>query len=332
MRELEYKDGQYAQLCSLVDKKPKTIIRRFEKGSNRFYYWKNESGDTIIGSGITSLLKRVMPESPYLTEWKIDKGDWRKELNMAAGYGTILHVLYLDWTQNRFSVKTDYMSTLSKAEEYCEYNGLPVEMPGKDLLAYIKWVEDFKVKPVLMEAMLVSPIVHGNQYAMTIDLLAEMSVFDKVQVQDKNESGELVYFVKGEHKGEPKYHNEEVERRVITNVDFKSNVYGKDSKSFFDAHKYQLIAAKQSVKYNFDIDVEVLANFSPNNWENEPKYTFKQHNITEKDITIFDKYMEMASIQGLFEPHGSKLIINSFDNSYSYAWCSYRDLVSIENK
>jgi len=108
----------------------------------------------------------------------------------------------------------------------------------------------------------------------------------------------------GPNKGLPKIVKETYEVKKTVLVDFKSNPFGKESKSFFDAHMYQLIATKKAMMQNFGIHIEELYNWSPDNWRNEPKYTFHKWNVKPEDEKLFDKFEELAEMQGFMKPDG----------------------------
>ena len=283
---------------------PQHLIRRYDdsKGS-RFYYWIVDE-NIFTGAGITSVLGNVMPESPQVTTWKLSWGDrWKDVLNAASTYGTMMHTIFGEWLVRRFVPEELFIG----ASEHCRKWGKNGDMPKKDLLAFIKFCEDYKVEPLVLEGMLLSPPTNGKQYCQTIDLLCEMTIIEKTKrMVDEG------FFVRGEKKGQPKITEvtDKTEKKIKALVDFKSNFFEKDKKSFFDSHCYQLMAAKKAVKYNFDIDVQEVYNFSPDSWRSEPTYTLKKWNIDNDDELLFGAYINLASLRGLFTPSGKKMVIN----------------------
>ena len=260
--------------------------------------------DIFTGGGITSILSAVMPESKHIVDWKLSHGkNWKEVLNAASEYGTALHVIYGEWLQRKFVPE----ELLDAASEHCRRWGKSGDMPRKDLLAFMKFCEDYKVVPLVIEGMLLSPPTNSKQYCQTIDLLCEITIVEKTKrMVDEG------FFVRGEKKGQPKITEvtDKTEKVITALIDFKSNFDSKDKKSFFDSHCYQLMAAKKAVKYNFDIDVDGIYNFSPDGWQNEPSYTLKKWNIDNDDELLFGAYINLASLRGLFTPSGKKMVIN----------------------
>jgi hypothetical protein len=92
-------------------------------------------------------------------------------------------------------------------------------------------------------------------------------------------------------------------------VDLKSNYFGKDKKSFFDAHLHQLISAKYAMAYNYpNVKVDMMANFSTNGWRTKPSYTFHVWNPSDADYQLFDCYIKIGRLKGLFNPSGSVFV------------------------
>lgn len=301
---------------------PKVKARRFDDTrGNRFYWWQDE-GNVVIGAGITSWLKKVMPESIFLTDWKVKYGkDHNTVLNLTADYGTQLHAMFAHILihgaypeAGMFETARDYLMQLKKWE-----SGIPYDQPEKDVAAFIQWTRDYQVKPLMVEAVLPCHTDRGDWYCMTADLPCELTLTETIEVEE----GVLK---SGPNKGQPKMVKKKVERKITACVDFKSNPFGKDSKSFFDAHKYQLIATKKAMLQNFGIEVDEVYNWSPDNWRTEPKYTFTRWNITDRDEQLFRKYEELAGLTGAFIPSGNIRVFNdkwSAENPDAHLFRSY---------
>lgn len=306
---------------------PKVSLKRFDDGkSNRFYYW-GEGENINIGIGITSLLSQVIPESSFLTDWKLKYGDnWKKVLNEAAEYGTLMHAIYNEWL-----IKNEVPEEMmQKAREMCSRTGKSANMIDKDLLAFIKFTEDYKVKPLVLEGLLRSESVNGQHYALAIDCLCSMTIQDKTKTTV--EDGE---YVRGEKKGEKKYKEvtEVKEKNIIAVIDFKSNSFEKESKSFYESHLYQLIAAKKAVLHNFNLEVDAMFNFAPNAWRTEPTYSLKEWKPTDNDYALFDAYINLACLKGVMSPKGSIFVPPAFNKntkSSDYRIISYRDFIQNE--
>lgn len=307
---------------------PSIFVRRFDSKSNRFYYWQvPQEGKfvTQIGIGITSLLSLCLPESKALTDWKVSQDDYKESMEASASYGTIMHNLVQTWLIEGVVPQ----ELIDEAKAICEANGVSPHTPEKDLLAWILFCEEHEVEPMLMEALLVSPPIDGNNhYCQAIDLLCKLSV--KQTRIELVEDGE---YKSGPRKGEKKIvENKIVEKvRKVACLDWKSNFKGAETKSFYDSHKYQLIAAKRAVEHNYpDVKVDMLLNWSPLGWRTKPNYTLKQWNITERDEALFDNYIRTGLLSGFFWPSGHIFVPPIFTKetkSSDYSLLSYTEYV-----
>lgn len=313
------------------DLKVKKVLRRFDdKGGNRFYWYRNEDGTGRILPGITTWVGAVMPESKFLTDWKIKWGkDWEKVLNATAEYGTVYHMCVEHiLTHNEYPTQ----DLIAKAKEAIAVlksydKSIPMNMIDKNLISFIKFKEDYKIDPILMEAKLVVATSTGHEYALTLDLLCKMTI--KEETTTEVEAG---VYSKGKNKGQVKYEKVKEVKEVtkLALVDFKSNPFNKDSKGFFDSHKYQLIGAKAAVKQNFNSDVDILMNFTPNGWVSKVgDYTQKTWEITEQDENVFNLYQRIAGTTGVFNPKGSIEVFSnaSLNSAEMYTKVSYQDHV-----
>jgi len=212
---------------------------------------------------------------------------------------------------------------------------VPTNMIQKNLISFRKFQEDYKVSPLLIEALLVYDMGNETYYCMTVDLLAEVTYEKKWK-----EEVQVGEFVRGDKKGQPKYENQE-RSEVVTEtvcIDFKSNPFDKEDKSFFDSHKYQLIAAKKAVMQNFDINPVRLMNWSPKSWKGESKlgaYTLHEWKVTNNDYEVFSIYEQLSSRLGHFIPSGmvEDINLNKERASEMYRTFSYTEYVeSLSNE
>lgn len=286
-----------------LDRQPKFIIRRFDDGKgNRFYYWMQD-GTPVIGAGITSILSAVTPESPELTAWKIKHGkDFPRLLNLAAAYGTAMHECIQEWLIYRTISQVNLETAINAAVA----NGQNPKMVHKDIAAFMKFEEDYLIEPLLIEAILPFSTLQGNYGVTAMDFVCKMTIIEKTkeEVQDG-------FYVKGEKKGQPKFvvQTPETKKSLIAAVDFKSNFFEKDKKSFFENHKFQLIAGRRALKENFDLEVNNLYNWAPNNWRTEPSYTLFKWPFDQSDIQMLDLYFMLADIKEAFKPKGMITIV-----------------------
>lgn len=304
--------------------KPRYIVNRFDdKMGNRFYYFFPEK-EVAVAAGITTIVDRVLPneETRRLIKWKEDNPNWRHLLNISSEYGTLEHAVHGDimFKKGIEKAKLDAMQKI-----ITEYGGSH-NMPSKDVLAFLKFQEDYNLRPLLIEAQLVYQDPEtGEWIAMTIDLLAQMSVPVKTKRQVENG-----VYQRGARKGEPKFIDEVTEtikeRTLI--IDFKGNFFDKDSKSFFLSNKIQLQAAKLAVEQNFpEIKVDDVYNYAPVNWRTTPNYTLHKWDLTDLDWKKFNNHMQTAFLYGYHKPEGKMLVTEGFKNSSDYKFLSYKEYV-----
>jgi hypothetical protein len=301
--------------------KPKYYICRFDdKRSNRFYYFK-KGEELIVGAGSTTVFGLVSTERERLNEWKNDHPDWKHLLDISSDYGSQSHIQ----KGNIMFGKGIDLKMLEAMTKLVTDNGGSHNTPAKDMLAFMKFQEDFKLVPLLIEASLAwQDPKTGEWLCQTIDLLAKMTV----TVKTKTQIPDGVY-QRGVNAGQPRFKDvtsvEQIDKILL--IDFKSNFFEKDRKSFFEVHRLQLMAAKLAVEQNFDIKVDDIYNFSENNWRTEPGYTFYKWDITDKDWRVFNAYWELAQAKDINKPEGKMLVTEGFKNSADFKFLSYKEYV-----
>lgn len=295
---------------------PKIKAKRFDDGlGNRFYYFeKNKRVE--VAAGITTVFHSVMPSGREIEKWKELNPNWKELLDKSASYGTTSHELYADIMMNKPitpSLVNDMIKTITSI------GGSP-STPKKDILSFMKWTEDVKLKPLVIEGVLVWTCPNtGAHLAMTIDLLAEAET--TTSYYKTVDDG---VYKRGAKKGQSKTKRVKVTetKKEIVQVDFKSNFFEKDSKKYYDSHKMQLIGAARAVYQNFGIKVDKMFNWSPNNWRKEPTYTYTAWDITQKDIDIWEAYWKLAVLLGKNKPEGS-IFVSNLQNSSDFSFMSY---------
>jgi hypothetical protein len=285
---------------------PKIQLRRFDSRGSRFYYWKDDEG-IKTGIGVTTLLDLSMPENKNLTAWKLRTPNWENVLRLSINYGNLMHELFQTWMWKKCVDK----DVLSAAKDVCEEGGKSQDMPEKDLLAWMSFCEEYEVEPLLIEAMLISPPIQGNNYyCQAIDSLIKLSISETV-VETKDEG----VYKSGPRKGQMKITETKTKTKVrkTAALDWKSNYAGKEFKSFFDSHKFQLMGAKRAIEHNYpDITVDLLINWSPVMWRTQPNYEMKTWGITELDEQRFDNYINTGLLEGYFTPSGNIFVCPEF--------------------
>jgi len=316
---------------------PKIHASRYDdRRGNRFYFFE-ENGGYRSAIGITTLLGKVMPENYFLTQWKLDWGDsWKELLDLTAEFGTYMHIGCAYILQNRAMPDEEYFTEGRKiVKKIMKFESkTPANMLEKNMISFWKFVNDYNIKPLLIEALLVYQTQEGEAYCLTQDVLCEAS-YTKKWKEDVC-VGEIS---RGENKGKPKYEKQERTEEVkeIWCLDFKSNFQFKSEKDFFESHKLQLIGTKKAVEQNFGIVADKLANWSPLGWKTKEKqgaYALKFWDVTDKDEAILRLYEKLAYLQGMFRPSGSVEELDVFANDFDsmYKNYSYIDYVSLLNE
>ena len=306
-----------------IDKlKPLIEASRFDDNrGTRFYYFQKD-GDIKIAAGVTSVIGLVSTERKAIDQWKQDNDNWKELLNSSSDYGTLLHATFADIILGK-GVNIDRLESMRKV---AITSGSSYDMASKDLLSFLKFHEDYQIEPLIIEGILIYHDKENDQYlAMTIDLLAQIKTTKKTKT-----AVEDGVYVRGEKKGQTKYKDvttEEVSEKIVL-IDFKSNFFEKDRKSFYESHKLQLMFAKLAVEQNFDLTVDSLFNLSPGNtWRINPDYTFKEWNITDEDWGVLGAYWQLAIKKGINVPTGKIFVPGAFSASTDYKFLSYEEYV-----
>jgi hypothetical protein len=295
---------------------PPFIVNRFDdKQDNRFYYFKYQE-EIIIAMGVTSAFNKVLIGRENIDRWKDKHPNWRQLLDVSSEYGTAEHILYGGiMLFNKVNEEV-----LAKMKNIAMANGQSQDMPIKDTLAFLKFQEEHQLTPLLIEAQIAWHDSDGNWLAMTIDLLAKMTITEKYAetVQDG-------VWQRGEKKGQPKMVEVKKTRtkEVILLVDFKSNFFEKEEKEFFEAHLMQLIAGARAVEQCFGIKVDGIYNYAPNAWRVRPSYIFYEHKVQDEDVSAFDAYWNLIRVKKLNIPKGQILLNGTFKNSDDFELVSY---------
>ena len=223
-------------------KEPPYKVYQLNSEGHRYYY-RFVDGEPVFYPSVTTLLKQVMPTSPFLIDWIVENGKEgaAEKRDLAASYGTFMHAeferLIINWSY-------DFDEVPGRLTEYMFQNNIPDKVFNewavkirKDVLAFAQFVRDYNVKPLAIEIGLVHPDHH---YAGCIDMPCEMT---------DPKTGDVFTAI----------------------VDFKSG-----RKGFFEEHELQLHLYKDMWEVNFpERPVQRLFNFSPKDWRTKPTYNLK---------------------------------------------------------
>ena len=243
-------------------REPKYRVYRLDSNNYRYYYRFNESGEPEFYPSVTTLLRQVMPTSPFLIQWMIDNGKdaATEKRDLSAAYGTLMH---MEFEKLIISRKYDFDAVPNVVREYMEQNNLPEKFFGdsvmklrKDVLAFAQFIKDYNVKPLAIEIGLVHP---QYKYAGCVDMPCEMT--------DKGKTFRAI-------------------------VDFKSG-----RKGFFEEHEIQLHLYMMMWNVNFpDDQIERVFNFSPKDWRKKPTYNLKEQTDSPNAEKI-PALLQLASIE-----------------------------------
>ena len=210
----------------------------------RYYYRFNELGEPEFYPSVTTLLHRVMPTSPFLIDWIVANGKEgaAEKRDLAAAYGTFMHAQF---EALLITGQYDFDTVPLTLQAYMERENLPDKVFNewavkirKDILAFVQFVRDYKVRPLAIEIALVHP---DKRYAGCIDLPCILT--------------------------DPKTGEE-----FSAIVDFKSG-----RKGFWEEHELQLHMYKDMWNVTFpQKPIERVFNFAPKDWRTKPTYTFKE--------------------------------------------------------
>lgn len=225
-------------------REPAYRVFQLNSDGHRYYYRFDENGEPHFYPSVTTLLKQVMPTSPFLLEWMIANGKEGsiEKRDLAASYGTFMHIQFEKLLISR---KYDFDAVPQLLLEYMEQENLPDKFFGdslskirKDVLAFAQFVRDYNIKPLAVEIGLVHPEYH---FAGCVDLPCIMT---------DPKTGEIYPAI----------------------VDFKSG-----RKGFYEEHELQLHLYRMMWNENFpDMPISRLFNFSPKDWRTKPTYNLKE--------------------------------------------------------
>lgn len=267
-------------------REPSYSLRQLNSRGKRYYYTFLDD-EPVFFPSVTTILKNVMPENKFLTEWKLSLG---KEEAIAytmerARYGSFVHGQIAELMIAR---KYNLDLVRERLAKYVEREQLPLgfvdaheEEAKADIKAFSKWMKDYDVQPLAVEVALYSPM-YG--YAGMIDCVCSMRKFYK---EDKK--------------------NSKNEERINAIVDFKSG-----KKGFYDDYAIQLELYRMMWNENFpDTIIERIFNIAPKDWlrtvKKVPSYNFEE----QTENPVLRKIPHLLALNQLEEEEMKKITIVS---------------------
>lgn len=279
-------------------RKPAYKVYQLNGDGHRYYYRFNAEGEPEFYPSVTTMLQQVMPTSPFLIKWMVEKGDAATEKrDLAAAYGTFMHICFEKLIIAR---SFDFDAVGADLLDYIKQENLPdkffnenIGKIRKDVLAFAQFVQDWNVKPLAIEIGLVHPEYH---YAGCVDMPCVLT-------------------------------DPETKETFPAIVDFKSG-----RKGFFEEHEIQLHLYAMMWNVNFpELPINRVFNFSPKDWRTKPTYNFKDQTDSANAKKI-PALLELAAIED--EKRDNSLIIisgilslDSFDASKNILELNLADLV-----
>ncbi|MBV6342343.1 hypothetical protein [Candidatus Magnetobacterium casense] len=169
----EFFDEKTAEFAS-------TFNYRVDIKGNRWYVRFSEGMELWLAPSWTTISRATMPTEKYLDDWKIgvDKETYWFILRNSADYGTYLHILFSRILKGEVIQPTEAwffkdMKRVFDAENFRlgkdRYNFEETrrwymdkrkDADGnfvKDAVGFVRWVQDFKIRPIAMEYPVISP-------------------------------------------------------------------------------------------------------------------------------------------------------------------------------
>jgi len=261
-------------------------IYRIDGQGIRYYYQFN-GDDIVFAESVTSIIRETLVKGYGLEKWQADMGydEARAYMMKAAAYGTTMHILCGKLLQGiAFDLDGNEIEQALYAQaeiDNVEYDpAWPAEMK-KDLIAFVKWMKDYNVTPIVIEQVLMYDRVGG-----AVDLICELDLCDR--------------YKSGPKMHQPKPGAEITRTRVM--VDFKSG-----RKGFYESHEIQLHAYREMWNALFPDDrLELLFNWSPKEWRTAPAYAFKDQTYSDNAVK-WPILKQLAFVKG--NPHPRDIII-----------------------
>lgn len=291
-------------------------LRRADHKNSRFYYERNPDGSLSKYIGITSLAERCIRPAKELILWQREKDPDGVLLERASELGTIMHLCIDAFDRNepwRELIPADYPHTR--------------HIEGA-VLAWKKFRHDYEVEIVASEIML--RYVKGDvRFAATLDKICYITETEKVK--QLQETGKV--YKSGKNKGQPKMKSVTTEKKksFLAIVDLKSNYFEKDSKSFYEAHQFQLWGQMLALRQSYpEIKGIRMFNWAPNSWrvrtagldniytlyEWTKDYSWKFGHLMAE--AVHENWMEATGRVEVFEDFTMETPIESAYRAYTY--------------
>lgn len=257
---------------------PNYKVGRVNFGKGRSYIKIEADGQLAqpfrLYTSLTTSIAQSMPTPQALEDWKMMHGKKEADrlMKVAAHYGTLMHLEIGKFIKEKAydldtcqQVVEDYLSDENFWDNDCV---LWADKLKEDLLAFVKFYNDYEIVPLGLEYVLLSD---DRGFGTPIDLVCLMTVTeDSVNPNDPYKSGP--------RRGEPRECKIRVQKRAVIN--FKSG-----RKGFYETHGIQMECEKLLWDENFpESPIDIAMNWAPADWKGAPNYKIKEwQGTTGKD-------------------------------------------------
>lgn len=267
----------------------------------RFYYTIDAEGNPVFFPSVTTILRNVMPENKFLTEWKLSMG---KEEALAytmerANYGSMVHgflaSLMISRRYNLDTLRDDIAKYVEREKLPEGFIDAHEDEAKADIIAFAKWMKEYDVRPYAVEVSLYSP---SMGYAGMIDLVCNMREFS---FEDEKKAIEKA---DGDEKKLAKI-AEKFSSRLDAIVDFKSG-----KKGFYDEYAIQLELYRMMWNENFpDKPIGRIFNIAPKDWTKtsgkKPSYSFEE----QTDNAVLVKIPALLELHRVSSQDEKKVVV-----------------------
>ena len=241
---------------------PKYRLWQFNSAGRRYYYTFGKGGEAIFFPSVTTILRNVMPENRFLTEWKVSLGKEAAEAytQERADYGSFIHgqlaILAAMRSYNLDGVRDALVDYTQRNKIAAGFVDAHEEEAKADIIAFARWMQEYDVQPYAIEVSLFSEV----GYAGMIDLVANLRTISR------SEEAAAVAKAGADEAKVAKIRAKAAER-IDAICDFKTG-----KKGFYDEHAIQLELYRRMWNENFpDKPIGRIFNVAPKDWRKTAK-------------------------------------------------------------
>lgn len=256
----------------------------------RYYYTFNPEGEPVFFPSVTTILRRVMPENKFLTDWKLSKGKEEAEAYTMerASYGTFIHgqlaSLAAMGEYDLDGVRDALVEFVAREKLPAGFVDAHEDEAKADIVAFARWMWDYDVKPYAIEVALFSP---SGGYAGMIDLACNLRIISRTEEAEKRAKA-------GDDEKKLAKIAEAAAQRIDAIVDFKTG-----KKGFYDEYAIQLELYRRMWNENFTRPIERIFNIAPKDWTRTAKkavsYSFEEQ-TDNPVLNRVDLYLKLSAL------------------------------------